>query len=265
MQWNVALATTQGSLLPAERELFAALGPLFGPAREEGLECSWFVRKPPGLRLRLGGRRLPVDIEPRVQRLLDDLTRSGVVRQAFGSVYEPESFSLGGPACVDLVHRYFSQDTTAWLEWRALHTERPLPFTREVLSLAVMVDLVQRCVGPREEIWDVWCNVASAHAPCPTRLDVPAIGLAELESMGGPRLRPVLERHVQAHTELAQGLELRWREGRLGVGRRALLATLAAFHWNRYRIEGPTIARLADAMVRAYDPHRGLRGYEASA
>lgn len=218
------------------------------------------MRKDPGLRLRFGAAALPAELRARLERLLETLIEEGFVTRGFFSVYEPEVHFLGGPACLELVHRYFDADTRAWMEWEAAHeTTRP-PFASAVLTLGVLTDLLRRCVGAQEEIWDVWCNIARVYGPPEAPLDAPAIDLAGLGRVGGARAALLVERYAAANAAFAEGLEEIWRSGQLMVGRRALLPTIAAFLWNRHRVKAQTIARLAQAMTVAHDPRRGLVG-----
>lgn len=261
----MGLEPREGSWLPSERRLFRALAPLVSGARAEGLERFWFVRKDPALRLRFGGRRLPITLRARLDAALAELGAAGAVSTWFLGVYEPETHLLGGPEVTELVHDGFDLDTAAWMALAEAEDEAPLPFSTAVASLAAMVDLVERCVGSRSEIWDVWQNLHRIHGVPEVPLHAPAIGLRQLERLGGARARPIVERYAHANATLAAGLDALRRRGALLVGRRALLPTIAAFHWNRHRIGAPTMARLSHAMAVHYDPRRGLVGVDAEA
>ncbi|MCA9656440.1 MAG: hypothetical protein H6712_06790 [Myxococcales bacterium] len=260
IQLDAGLVPKQGSLLPSEARLLAVLAPLVDGARAEGLESFWLLRKDPGLRLRFGGRALPSELRARLDAALAELRREGVVSTAFPSVYEPETARFGGEAVMEAVHRHLDRDTAAFMAWARAHADAPLPFTLSVLTLAVMVDRVARCIPERAEIWDVWERLRRTYAapdePAVPPVSIPAIGLRRLAEVGGPRARAVLERYAAVDEALASELEALWRAGELGVGRRGLLCTLAAFHWNLHRIDRPTMARLSQAMASHYDPHR---------
>lgn len=233
-------------------------------ARGRGLECAWALHKDPGLRVRLGG----VDLDPRVDAevlaLFEDLGRRGVIEGFFTSVYEPEHHLFGGREATAAVHRFFDADTAAWIRWEALQGA-PAPtrprIAPAVLALAVVHALFRRCLGVREEVWDVWCNVAELYRAYPgSTPDLPELGVAEALALAGPGLAPIAAIYEEALTALAGALGQIWRSGRLGAGRRAILPFIAAFHWNRMRIPPETIAALARGMVRALDPRAGLRG-----
>ncbi len=223
------------------------------------------MRKDPGLRLRFAGSASSSayefeTLQRAIEAALETLTVEGAVAHSFASVYEPEVFFLGGPASLELLHRYFDADTSAWMDWEAAHERVRPPFAGAVLSLGVLSDLFRRCVGAPEEIWDVWCNVARIYGPPAAPLDAPPIDLHGLARIGGARATLLIERYAAANTALADGLDETWRSGQLAVGRRALLPTVAAFLWNRHRVKAQTISRLAQAMTAALDPRRGLIG-----
>ncbi|MCH9680762.1 MAG: thiopeptide-type bacteriocin biosynthesis protein [Deltaproteobacteria bacterium] len=254
IQLNVGLTPRRGSLLPSEGRLFGALEPVIASARGEGLECFWFVRKDPALRLRFGGRTLPSDLRARLGATLATLEDEGVVSTVFSSVYEPETTLFGGRAGMDLVHRHFDLDTAAWMTWARMQRAQAFAFSSTVLTLAVMVDRVERSVAERGEIWDVWASLRRTYGEPSDPLQVPAIGLRQLAAVGGPRARPVVEAYAKTNASLAADLDALWRAGQLRVGRRGLMSTLAAFHWNRQRIGHTTMARLAHAMATHYEP-----------
>lgn len=247
--------------MASETTLLEALRPVLDRQRDAGLESFWFIRKDPALRLRFGGENLEPSCGREIEALLDRLRGEGVVERWFTSVYEPEPFSLGGEACLDVVHRYFDHDTAACVAWRLADAEEPWRIGRDVLSLAVMGDLFHRCLYPNgEEIWDVWCNVSRTYGPTDAPADIPAVQLDQLEALAGPRIAPIVARYKHANEELAQGLERCWQAGTLNVGRRALLVVIGSFHWNRYVVRAHVVAKFADAMVRCLDPRARLIG-----
>lgn len=245
----------------SETKLLDALQTRLPRLRARGLESFWFIRKNPALRLRFGGAALDPECAREVEALLDQLHTENVVERWFPSVYEPESFSLGGDACLELVHRYFDHDSAACMAWRLADAQEPWRVGPDVLSLAAMGDLFYRCLYPNgEEIWDVWCNVARTYGRPKASADIPAIQLDQLERLAGPRSASIVAQYRHANEELAQGLERLWQSGQLNVGRRALLPVIASFHWNRYVVRAHVIAKFADAMVRCLDPRAHLVG-----
>jgi thiopeptide-type bacteriocin biosynthesis protein len=249
-QINVALPDSDAS----GGAFFSALAPSLPELRGGGGgSCFWFVRKEPGLRLRFGGEAMTAD----VAAIFDALVASGAVTSWFSSVYEPETHQFGGPEAMDAAHRWFDRDTAAWFAWNDLGGRQRI--TPNVLSLAVLVDLFERCLEAREEVWDVAENLAHLYAAPPDDTAAPAIGLSQL----GQLLRevePVAAIYRDANAALAGELAALWRRGALTAGRRGILPFVAAFHWNRYRAPLVAITRIVGAMRSAYDPKAGFIG-----
>lgn len=230
--------------------------------RAAGAASIWFVRKPPGLRLRFGG-------EPgaRLRDVLEDICtmarEGGDVVEWFYSAYEPETYDLGGPGATEAAHRYFDADTRLYLARERLHAAGGVSLSPATQCLAVLADLFARCTGDAGEAWDVWCNLDKIYA----RVDAPALTLAPvsltaLRQRVGAAEADVLAGHEAANIVYAAELAALWRRGELLWGRRAILPALAAFVWNRHAVAGPTIAACARAMAVALNPKRGLVGLE---
>lgn len=261
LQINLEWAETDEPRPRHERELFRLLAEPVARARSAGLESFWFVHKDPGLRLRFGfDAPRPGAIE-RLEDALRGLQEQRLIRTWFKSPYEPEVFLFGGSEATAAVHRYFDADSELCLQWYLREPTAGWRVSAPVLSLGVLVDLVQRCIQPREEVWDVWCNLERVHGgDSGAYADIPLIGIRELHSLCGPVAAPVLDGYARANAALASALDTVWRSGKLLVGPRGILVSLAGFHWNRYGIERTAIQAIVNAAVRCYDPRRELAG-----
>ncbi|MBL8970719.1 MAG: thiopeptide-type bacteriocin biosynthesis protein [Myxococcales bacterium] len=246
LQINATPSAPEAALLPAlarEAELW----------REQGARDLWLLRKDPGLRLRLRNLELAA-VRPGLARL----QAAGLLSTWFPGVYEPEYHQFGGPAATAAVHTYFAADTRALL-LAASSSQRRVSTT--VVSLAILNDLFERCLQVHEEVWDVWSNLDAmyrGHAR-PGAALLP-LGLPGLRRLGGPTELALADLYEHANTELAAALDATWRRGELTCGRRSILPYLAAFHWNRHGFEPERMATLSDAMARAWNPKRNLRG-----
>lgn len=213
----------------------------------------WFLRKDPGLRLRI--RDLDLDlVRPALARLQD----AGMISAWFPGIYEPEVHQFGGPEAMHAVHAYFDADTAALVRL-ATSSNRRLAST--VLTLAVLNDLFERAVLVHEEVWDVWCNLQAMYrGHGRPRPEVPALGLAGLRRLAGPDEHAIIELYAVANRELAAAFDRLWRRGALTCGRRAILPYVAAFLWNRHGVDIERMATLSDTMAAAWNPKRNLRG-----
>ncbi|MFO0552966.1 MAG: thiopeptide-type bacteriocin biosynthesis protein [Polyangiaceae bacterium] len=254
---------TNISLPRAERacaRFFDALTARLPELEARGVTAFWFLHKPPGLRLRfelseVGSAREALDTAH------DELVAEGLVESWFPSVYEPEVHQFGGPDAMELVHRHFVADSRACLAWQSVRASGRSKVTSQVVSLAAMVDLFERCIGAPEEVWDVWMNVAGIYeTSIEDALDAPAIDLSRLERFAGAAVSPIVAEYRRANEALATGLAELVRCGKLRAGRRSVLPFVAIFHFNRYGLDVDTIRRISGAMCRTYDPKVGMRG-----
>jgi thiopeptide-type bacteriocin biosynthesis protein len=258
LQANVRVRRIRGDGLPNARVLFAKLGAELPAWRRSGDVLGfYYMRKPPGLRLRfqLGRPRG----ERRIVSLLDALRAERTVQSWVRATYEPEVFMLGGPEMLPLVHAYFDADSAACM---AVYQLRDNAVTPAVLSLAVLGDLFERVLEGPEEVWDVWCNLAALHGmePAAGEATTPPLDLAALAPLVSARERPILRRYASANRILARGMHRLAARGELRYGLRSILPFIAVFHWNRYALSLEQRTRIFSAMTRALDPRQGMRG-----
>lgn len=254
---NVEFDKQRHPPMACAQQLFARLMPQVDAWRRSGsLRMFSFLRKPPDSRLRFrSDTRSPLATELRA--LLTGLRDAGFVRGFQVAPYTPETFQFGGPWAMHLVHRWFDADSMAW--WRWVSTPPSPACSPRALCAAASEALVASCVEPREEVWDVWCNLARLHGMTDTRI---------LSVREAPPAAPDLEAGMAearrlyggAHRELGAGLARLGRTGRLACGERALLPFVLLFHWNRYGLSLEDRAALLAPMLAKYSPKRGLVG-----
>lgn len=227
--------------------------------RAAPVEC-WFVRKPPGIRLRLSGPGFGTEAHEDFVALLDREVTQGNLERWWSSTYEPETYRLGGPAVLNAVHKLFSADTTVWLSWESLSRHEGSRLAEDLMALALYGDLLMQATDASEEAWDIWCALYRIYAGAlPEELSEPSTRPYLLLPQGLYRLaneaeRSLLDHGFAANAKFAQALEQIWERGELLGGRRALLATLASFHWNIWCLSPRVVAPLCEAMVRGLHP-----------
>jgi thiopeptide-type bacteriocin biosynthesis protein len=236
----------------------------------------WFyvMRKPPGLRLRLGAPSL----DPAVRRDFESLLRR---EQAAGRItgfeyglYEAEVHQFGGEAGMDLAHEFFTYDTTALLQLRRLRARDHVEENAEVLSLLVINDLFAGVCDDAWERWDAWRNLGRL-AGRGFRDDIPARlrgrlddDFAEnreilaliafrpaeaLQSLAAP-VRTIVERCLSNNARLIERLRQAVREQSLLFGPRSILPFFVIFHWNRWGFSDIEQCFLSDSMQRLFNP-----------
>jgi thiopeptide-type bacteriocin biosynthesis protein len=248
----------------AESRLFDTFSSLVGElqaARAVG-HC-FFIRKPPGLRLRFLPRA-GIDRRALVSRLIRRLRAvPGGVRRLFCSRYEPEVYQFGGPALMEEVHGHFSADTQLWVRHRDLAARGVQHIDGAVLCLAIANDLLLRCLeGAAEEAWDVWSNLARLHGFDDVdrgQATLPVVRPGDLVGAADRAERAILKGYERANERLARQMIRLHSRGRLLYGAREVLPWIIIFHWNRHWLGMDQRRRLCAAMIAALNPKRALR------
>ncbi|MCA1844901.1 MAG: thiopeptide-type bacteriocin biosynthesis protein [Actinobacteria bacterium] len=242
-----------------------------GWRHERRFERFFFVRKPPGLRLRFAvgdpGRLLPV-----LAAWLSGREAANDLRGFRFTVYEPEAFRFGGAAGMELAHDLFDADARAALEYEQGAEGQPVGLSRAELSAALTNCLLGAALDDPSEAWDVWCRLreavlssavagrASGGVPVEEDgEDAPAlpghVGVAE-------RLPPPLAAAYRALVERQQTVASRLRAtadaGLLTVGVRSWLVSATVFHWNRWGLplEPAALRDMTERMVAQRSPER---------
>lgn len=215
----------------------------------------WFVRKPPGLRVRVrDDARETETLAQVVAGLRDD----GLVAASSASVYEPEARRFGGARAMELVHAFFHVDSRAFIAWHVKRAEARLSPT--VASLAVVTTLFDRLLaGASSEIWDAWANLAALHGiphRNPTARPLPPPTIAQIQAIAADHEADVLAAYDRGCTALADGIAALRRDSDFHVGLRAFAADVAMFHWNRWGLIRAERVALCEGALAALDPHR---------
>jgi len=217
---------------------------LTAPRAETAVQPWWFMRKPPGWRVRVAPpAAADGDLLDEIIAGLERAARSGDVAAWRQVIYEEETTAFGGAVGTDLAHRLFHADSAGLA--RALLARRPawsVP-DRIVASLLLMSHLHRAAGLDVHERADVWAKVAACRDEQP--LDNALARRQENQA------RIVLTRDTNSLDPPAVGLDDTWmqdladagaamaqaaRSGRLERGPRAVLALHVIFHWNRMGI-----------------------------
>jgi thiopeptide-type bacteriocin biosynthesis protein len=271
-QWlQVNLAPPEGNdadgwSAPALRALVQDLETLRGPKR---VDCVFFMRKPPGLRVRFRMNPDASDaVVAKVRASCKRLKASGRCGRIYFSCYEPETFQFGGPRAMELAHRYFAGDTKAWCEHSRLLAEGRAVLGPDVLSLSVLNDLFQRTLrGSEDEVWDTWCNLSLIHGRRPELVERPlrAPTLDELARVASPPEGELLRQYERRNRAFALGLQRAHERGELLYAMRLILPFVALFHWNRYALSPAQRELICGSMYTRLHTKRGLHGFGATA
>ena len=206
-----------------------------------GLRRLHFVRKAPGLRIRLGFSSddptpAMIDAADRTACLLKPAFDEGLVRHWYPSAYEPEIHKYGGPATLTDVNAYFAADTIAWSRRIMLELTHAQSVDVRLWSVCLINDLILKLVDGLDEVWDVWCTITLRHGGTPTALGSPTSApvLADLSPVATPGEQALAHDCARANSLFARRLIRRFEKGELLFGFRAILPHLVMAHWNRF-------------------------------
>ena len=244
----------------------ARAGPLFSGLRRRLARWRstadvhlWFLRKPPGLRVRCGGPGFgPVALAD-LQGLLDDEIAAGRVESWGPSVYEPETWRVGGVEGHAAASAWLSADASAQLDACYPDGDRAPRLSADVVALAILSNLVERGTSSPAEVWDVWAGLQWAYSgerPVEPSTPPPDASLSPsgIHRLAAPHERAILDRVAQASHAYVAAIDGLWERNRLLGGRRALLGALAAFHFNVWCLDRAAIVGLCRTMVRETHP-----------
>jgi thiopeptide-type bacteriocin biosynthesis protein len=235
---------------------------------ERRFERCFFMRKPPGLRLRFQGSHLGARLEPTLVAWLEEAERRNDIRGFRFAVYEPERFRFGGPAGMDVAHEYFDRDSRLALRYEMLADDDCRSLPRTLYSLVATHDLFRRCVDDGAELWDVWrrLQMAVGHASAADVMGtVDAAWVPEAVTLA-PSFRATLTpaaaallQDVDVHNAaIAARLHGASVARRLTIGMRAWLGAASVFHWNRLGLTLPELQAMVARMLRLLDPEDAL-------
>jgi thiopeptide-type bacteriocin biosynthesis protein len=226
---------------------------------EQGLlRCFYFLRKPPGLRLRFAvDATAPPTVSSAIEAVLDELITGGLVARWYPSVYEPEVYKFGGPSAMDAVHDQFFADSACWWRWDQLVAAGETAIDARLLSVTVLNDLFRVFTGGPEEVWDVWCRLATMHGDR-VAMDgqpAPAVAIADIVERVSAAEAELLRAYATSNAELAGRFRALLAEGKLLFAHRLVLPHVALYHWNRYGFTPSDRASMYTRMMRAWSPH----------
>lgn len=232
---------------------------------------AFFVRKPPGLRLRFQVEHSADELRRIVTAWVEGLEEAHTVNKHALTIYEPEEYRFGGPEGMGVAHRLWSLDTELVLRYELLKPSQRSSVSRTALWAIMEHHFLKLTLHDDAEIWDVWCRLADAcsdlpvHGPtnesykrmAPSLID-PRTNLLALLT---PQIRSILAGCEKANIESASAIRRLRDEGTLTRGLRSCLTADALFRVNRWAVglEVTELLALTEAMVQLLEPDRSYR------
>jgi thiopeptide-type bacteriocin biosynthesis protein len=231
----------------------------------------FFMRKPPGMRLRF---LLPQQeqVQPIVS-WLEHARDEGLFEQFEYGIYDPETHQFGGPRGLDIFHGFSTCDSLSVLKFEALEAAGRASIDRRVLSLLVLNDLVARVAEDPWEQWDVWSEMELTGRRVDPDSEVAQQLRQDLDSNREllrsllfsreevlaellPEERALVDGYAQANVEVARALREAARARELSCGPRKILPFFVIFHWNRLGLELDEQVALTFFQWEELDPKR---------
>jgi protein-L-isoaspartate(D-aspartate) O-methyltransferase len=230
------------------------LTPALNHAQDAGLlRTWWYIRKPPGVRLRYQPAEPDILV---VDRLLDGLAAGGHVTSWTRGIYEPETIAFGGPAAMDIAHTLFHHDSRHLLA-RAAQTDTASAGMGQRETTVLLISTMLRAAGlDWFEQGDVWAKVADlrpssqVHRSAAERAEELGRAVRRLMSVDARSVPDLLaEPWLAAFETAGQQLAALDRHGQMHRGLRGVLAHHFIFHANRVGLPGEDQATLAALAV----------------
>ncbi|NJP65345.1 bacteriocin biosynthesis protein [Streptomyces sp. ventii] len=205
----------------------------------------WFVRKHPHWRLRYHPAvdASPEDAVRHVSEALESSVSLSVVTEWTSTRYEPEAIAFGGPVGVMLAHKLFHADSVGVLGYLGIAADRrERTLDAKTTSLFAMTLLMRAAGLEFGEQGDVWGRVEERR-PLPGNVS-PEQASSMVEPMRHLLLsdaRPLLDAGALASVRSwierlehsGRALATAAGSGKIGLGKRGVLARHVLFHWNR--------------------------------
>lgn len=222
----------------------------------------FFMRKPPGLRLRF---EVNPDVGDEFADLLyeqaDSWRADGLIEAVRPGVYEPETVLFGGPESMHYVHALFTVDSLFWLTYHSIATPDQ-PAEPTLVSLPLLRFLLDGLDITGWEDLGVWDQVRTATGrQLPAEADLTGFadvfgGIRRLwyeQSLLMEQLDPVRQALLIEHGELLRHGAQRWSNGYFAsrsatLGPRAAAAYYVVFFWNRAGLSAIEQAMVAESL-----------------
>jgi thiopeptide-type bacteriocin biosynthesis protein len=254
---------TAVGLQPAPGRSAALWVELAATAREllaGGASNFFFMQKPPGLRVRFEAAEAAG-----VPGLADVLReraagwrRAGLVADVVPGGYEPEQHLFGGPLSMRYVHRLFTVDSLAWLDFHAGAGGALPGWAFSLYALRTLLDGLEVVGWEDLDVWDRVRRQAFRTLPAPVTAGAAfapaAAGVraawAASRGLPGPDAAGLVGRVRAEVAEVAAGWLAGYFAGpQTSIGPREACAFATIFHWNRGGLSALRQGLIAEALT----------------
>lgn len=232
----------------------------------------YFMHKPPGLHLRFRARRRELLRE--VESFLAGQAAHGGLYRWRRAVYDSETSRFGGDVGIDIAHEFFTAESLLVLGYLRAGLRGETRLAPPQISLYLLLELFERIVEDRWELWDIWCKMALVDRVPP--LTPAVLGRARLEAeRAGAAIAPLLRDRsdvLATATAIERALLDACRspiervahrlcrarlDGQLLYGLRSILPSWVVFHWNRMGLPPEVQTSISLVMIHLLGPDAG--------
>ena len=199
--------------------------------RQDGLiQRFFFLRKPPGLRLRFYGENLYAKFIPLLVEWLEENEKLNNIRGYRFAIYEPEAHRFGGEVGMEIAHDHFNLDSDIILAYELAGEEIKQALSPQLFSLLRMQAFFTLCVDDQAEVWDVWKQLESLLNA--GNSDSQKMSSVAPENMNEEAHHLIVEAQ-EKDAMVARLLRSAQISCSLNIGIRQWLVAASVFHWNR--------------------------------
>lgn len=202
----------------------------------------WFLRKPPGVRVRIEAPTTPESWSVAAKAALSSLG------PAVLSVYEPERYRFGGDVGMDVAHDQFALDSTLAARYERISDH----LVKVHWSAWLLDDLCLRLVDDPAEAWDAWKRLEDSLA---TVVDKPGRRRTASSETSADTASQHLQRAGQQGNAMVAA-RLRQAQLRHGIARRAWFGAVSVFHWNRLGFQPEQMQQVVAEALDRFENHR---------
>lgn len=229
-----------------------------------------YIHKLPGMRLRFLGEFCT--LSPEISSAFQQFVHEGLIERWSCGHYDAEPYQFGGSVGNEIVHRFFSAESLAVLEYQQLQSQNATTIEPAVFSLLLLELLLRAATGDIRERWDVWqrmeitgrtMNLSDEHRSEMIRLSLPARQILSeilsepfltIERMTGQE-HQIFRNYLTELPLILVDLNHAHEHGKLLWGIREILPFWIIFHWNRMMFDLKEQQRLTFLMTELLSPH----------
>ncbi|WP_051879128.1 thiopeptide-type bacteriocin biosynthesis protein [Streptomyces sp. NRRL B-24720] len=243
--------------------LYAALAACARQLLAGDAEDFFFMHKSPGLRVRF---RLPVPASRRSKTVallelrVAEWEATGLISGWSRAVYEPEQHLFGGPVSMKSVHRLFTADSLAWLDFWATTTSKQPAWAFSLLMIEAFFDELEIVGWEDRDVWDRLRRQAQRTYPGnkPEGWSSLCEKIQRVWSEPGRisnTVEPWAITHAKSFREEVRIEYPHWSQqyfqsSEAYVGPREAAAFFIVYHWNRARLPFVWQCAISEALVR---------------